>query len=286
MPYILLALLGLIPAALTIVRRRGPAPLATFFIAAALVDLADWIAYSCLDLYEYHPHLAAYPVLDETLGVILSEFIFVGSLTVLLVEHAPGWGWALVGAAVVTALQVAFARVGLLILHAWPAWLNAAAFVVYFWLMQAYHAALQRDGLHNAWLRTIAQAGVAGTFSALYALVQKVNQAFVIYINVLPTHVRNQSLARVILHLGVIIPLGVWVLRSPPANRTWRLAVATLVVILFNYARVALGLQRYRAPWNPVTDGLLVGLALAVAALVYTWIESREAWRPEAKGTL
>ena len=286
MPYLLLALLGLIPAAVTIYRRRDAVPLATYFAAAALVDLADWIAYSCLALYEYHPHLSANPLLDQTLGVIFAEIIFVGSLTVLLVEHSPGWAGALLGAAIVTAVQVAFERVGILIAHAWPPWLNAAAFVAYFRLMQTYHAALQRHGLQNGWLRTIAQAGVVGTFAAFYALAQKVNRAYVFYLNVLPTHARNQSLARLVLNLVVYIPLGVWVLRSAGWSRMGRLAVATGGAILFNYARVALGLQSYRAPWNAVTDGLLLGLTLTAATWVFAWIESREAQHQKAKGTL
>lgn len=282
MPYIYLALLGLVPAALRIARRRDGALLATAFTAAGLCDLADWIAFSILDLYRYQPGLSRNSVMDGTLGVILAEFIFVGSLSALVVGRTPRWVWAGVGAAVVTVVELIFTRTGLLVLNGWTPWLNVAGFLVFFWLIDTYHDAATRFGLRHGWPLLITRVGVVTMFAELYALIQKVANAFVMYISVLPTHARNQSFGRLMLNLAFVIPLGVWVLHGRWLNRTGRILVATMVSIVFNYVRVAVHFQRFRAPWSPVSDGLFLGLTLGAAALADDWIR---AWADDRRET-
>ncbi|MGE5675432.1 MAG: hypothetical protein ACM3XM_16400, partial [Mycobacterium leprae] len=92
----------------------------------------------------------------------------------------------------------------------------------------------------------------------------------------LSTESTNQSLGRLLLQWGVVVPLGLWVLRAHWSNAAGRVAVATTAGTVFTYMRVALGFQSFHAPYSPLSDGLLLGVTLIAAVLVDAWIRDWE----------
>lgn len=279
--YVLLALLGVSSVTWTLWQRREAALLSTFFIAAAIIQVADWIINGSFRLYEYHPGLLRDPVGDASVGVILAEILFVGSFSVLLVAHLPAWAGVILGTATVTGLQVLFTYFGLLSLHGWTVWLNVAGFASFFWAVYVWWQAVGRQGLTGGWTQAAARAGVVATFGGIMALAQRIGNVFQTRIYLLPTHSGNQSLGRFLWHVAVTIPLGYWILAAGRPRRLERLVIATLISIGLNYALAALHLRSFRAPWSPTVDGLFQGVALYGACLVDDWMQ---AWarRPRA----
>jgi hypothetical protein len=270
--YILLAMAGLIPAVWTLLRRRDASLVATFFVASAVIDLADWIGDSILQLYKYHPGLTPDPGTDDAFGVIMAELCFGASLALLMTAYLPGWRGLALGSAIVTGLEVVFVRYDLLEHYGWHLWFTPVGFAGYFWLIQTFRKNACRKGLSGGWTLAATRACVAWFVGEYYALTERIGKTVKMPLHVLAGQAENQSLARIIWTALVTLPLGWWVLSGGRERRRERLIIATLISLGLNWLGASLQIRIFRAPWGPASDAALQGLLLVVAGLIDDWI--------------
>jgi hypothetical protein len=278
--YVGMALVSVPLATWTLWKRRDAVLVSVFFVAAALIDGADWIMNGWFRLYEYHPGLMREPIADASLGVILAETLFVSSCCVLLVEFVPRLVGITLGTATVTAIQILFTHFGLLTLHGWTVWLNVMGFMVYFWAIYVFSQVAARKGLTSGWTLSVTRIGVVAVFSGMMALSERIGKVVQTQIYLLPTLPANQSLGRFLWHVPVTMPLGYWILSGSRSGRLKRLGIATLISVGLNYALVAMHFRMFRAPWSPMVHGLFQGVTLYGACLVDDWIQG---WAKEPR---
>lgn len=268
MLYMILALAGLLPTAWLVYRRRDPLLAATYFVAAALVHTADWVASGVLGLYKYHPGLFSDLILDDAAGVVLAELIFVAAFAVWLVASIPSWWGALAGALVVTALELFFQPRGLLEYQGWQIYFTGAGFVVYFTLIRLYWLSARRRGLGAGWPRWVVRLSVAVAGNGVFEIILWASKAIQFLVTVLPSMEKNQALLRMLWHAGIGVPLAYWTLAG--ARPVWplRLLAALAASIALNQLSVVVGFRSLNPPWNPIVVGLLQTVFFALACLV------------------
>lgn len=275
MLYIGLALAGLLPTAWVMHRRRDVALVATYFLAAAFVHTADWVASGGLGLYKYHPSLFADLVMDDAAGVFLAELIFVGTFAALLAALVPSWWGTLVGSGVVTVLEIIFHRIGALEYKGWVLWYTSAGFVVYFSLVRLYWRSIHRLTPWRGWPLVLLLVAVAVVFNGLLEIILWATKAVQFPVSLLPTKAENQAVLRFIWHATVGVPLGYWALCGRRPVPWGRILTAIAVSMLLNRLSVLVGFRVVRAPWHPEIIGLLQGLFFIPACLVAHWMEER-----------
>lgn len=268
MDYIILALAGLLPATWLLYRRRDPTLAATYFLAAAFVHTADWVASGALGLYKYRPGLFADPIIDDATGVVLAELIFVGTFAVLLVTLIRSWVGALVGAALVTLLEIYFEQVGGLEYHGWLLWYTSVAFVPYFLLVRQYRLAVLRHGLGGGWLRVLHLLALAKFFNGLAEIVFWAGHAVRFTVSLVPGESQNQALLRFIFHICTGAPLAYWTLRGKGPFPWPRILTAGAAIVVLSYLAAWAGFRQYQPPWNPWLQGLVQSISFLVACWV------------------
>ncbi|HYF95847.1 MAG TPA: hypothetical protein VD969_26820 [Symbiobacteriaceae bacterium] len=282
MLYIVLALSGLLPAAWIIWRRRDATLVVTYVVAAAFVHTADWLASGALGLYKYHPGLFSDPTLDDATGVLLSELVFVASLAVLLVSLIPSWWGVLVGSAIATALEYPFVAVGGLERKGWTIWLTTGSFAVYYGLIWfGWRMAARRQGPAGGWPPFTMRTALAIMFNGMAEIVLWATQAVTWSIAIVPSQGENQALLRFLWHAAIHVPLTYWILAARRPMQRLRLLLATLASVLAGQLSVMAGLRTFKAPWNPVTEGLLISGFFTLAVLTEHWIRAWSVARTE-----
>lgn len=267
MVYVILTLSGLVGAAIAVFKSEHRADAAILFIvSAAVVMLADWIAFGMFDLYDYRPYLVANPVADGALGELLADIIFVPSLCVTLLRFTPGLGGIAMGTAIVSTIEALFLAMGLFHHHGWTLWHTAFGFVIYFAALDLLRNDLRRGVLPPANLRVILRACLVFDVIAILTLFLRAGRLVVTNLHVMPTYIGNQSLGRFIFYVLVVMPPAYWALSG---GRRWlRLAALTTGIMLMNYLLTAFDIQWFVPPWNGTVDALAQGAAFALAGLL------------------
>jgi hypothetical protein len=81
--YVILAMSGLALAGYTVrVRGHWARFAAFFFVASAIVPVADWVAHGWFVLYRHRPGIATDPGIDTTIGFVMAEVLFVPSFSI------------------------------------------------------------------------------------------------------------------------------------------------------------------------------------------------------------
>ena len=267
MLYLLMTLTGFSAAALAYWqsdRRRELA--ATFVAAAAVVILADYIAFGWFDLYHYHPHLLPDELADSALGEFLADILFVPSLTVVLEAWLPGGLALALGTFLVTALEGLFVRVGIFHQTGWRLWLTAALFPVYFYGIHLFWRRAHTNGIDTPLARGLIRSFLVLEALAVLTLYIRAQRLVHTNIHLLPTQQGNQAFGRFLTYILPTGALGYWVL-SDRQMRLTRLAAVTLGVVVFNYTVSALHFQSFRPPWSEWIDALAQGAAIYLAGL-------------------
>lgn len=281
MLYIILALSALVPAVWVIFRRKDITLAATYFMAAAFVHTADWIASGVFGLYKYHPGLFSSSALDDASGVFLAELVFVGSFAVLLAALTPRWWAALVGSAVVTTLEFNFHRVGALEYNGWMLPYTTFGFMIYFFLVRSCWLSAGKQGTMCGWPRALQRLSLAIVFNGTFEILMWGVQAVEYPVTLLPTKIENQALLRLLWHFGVSVPLLYFALAGK--CRTWRLVAAILLSIALSRIFLSAGIREYQEPWTPELAGLVQAPFFALACLVDHLLRPRSPippWEP------
>ncbi|HYG60142.1 MAG TPA: hypothetical protein VD902_18905 [Symbiobacteriaceae bacterium] len=273
MLYIVLALLGLVPAAWVTYRRKDVTLVATYFFAAAFVHTADWLASGVLGLYKYHPGLFSDPTPDDAAGIVLAEFIFVGTFAVLLVALVPSWWGALAGSAVVTMLEYVFHGVGALEYHGWRIWFTTAGFIVHFSLVRSCWLRADKQRPMCGWPLALQQLTIAIVFNGLAEVFLWATQVVYMPVTLLPSKGQNQALLRFLWHAFTGVPLAYWTLRAKGPVPWVRIIGAALISLALNHLFLMAGLRTFRDPWIPEGVVLVQSIGFILGCLVDHWIQ-------------
>ncbi|HWI65599.1 MAG TPA: hypothetical protein VNT75_27540 [Symbiobacteriaceae bacterium] len=267
--YILLTLAGLFGAVVTWFRSPRKADVAIhFFLAMALVMLADWIAFGWFGLYEYHPHLLATTVADAALGEFLADIVFVPSLSVMLGSILPGLAGILAGSVLVTGLEILFLQWDIFHQHGWQIWGTAVGFLFYFALLDLFWKDLRDERLPIERLRLIVRGCSLFSTIALLTLALRGAEVVVTKLQVVPTYYGNQALGRFIWYMAVPFLPAYWALSGKGAARWGRVGALTAAIYGLNWFLTSFDLQHFLAPWSPLLDALAQGLAISAAGLL------------------
>lgn len=240
---------------------------ATFVAAAAVIMLADYIAYGWFDLYHYHPGLLASEVDDSALGEFLADLVFVPSLTVALLAWFPTWVSIALGTFFVSALEWLFVRLYIFHQTGWQFWYTTALFPVYFYGIATFWQRAQTQGIETTLARRLLRSCLVFDALGFLTLYIRGRRLVTTNIHLLPSSQGNQALGRFLTYILIAGPLGYWAL-SDRRQRPARLAGITLALVAFNYIVLAVNFQTFRPPWNAWVDALAQGAALYVAGLV------------------
>lgn len=275
MLYLLMTLTGFSAAALAYWlsdRRRELA--ATFVAAAAVVILADYIAFGWFDLYHYHPRLLADELADSALGEFLADILFVPSLTVALEAWLPGGLTIALGTFVVTALEGLLVSARLFHQTGWRLWVTAALFPVYFYGIDQFWRRAHTTGIDTPLVRGLIRSFLVFNALACLTLFIRAQRLVTTNIHLLPTHQGNQALGRFLTYVLGAGPLGYWAL-SDRQMRPARLAAVVLGLVAFNYTVSGLHFQSFRPPWNQWVDALAQGAVFYLAGLAQDFLYPR-----------
>ncbi|MDF2630996.1 MAG: hypothetical protein K0R39_4827 [Symbiobacteriaceae bacterium] len=264
----MLALVGLIGAGVTYWKSDRKADLLILYaFAAAVIILADWIAYGVLQMYDYYPGLAADHTVDSALGELLAELIFVPCFVVTLVPQVSGLAGMIIGSAVVAALEIAMKAMGIYDGSTWIVEMTAAGFAVYFAALDLLWHDLEHETLSGPAVTSILRGALVFDLMALLSLLLRAMQWVITYIDVAPTRMGNNALGRLIAYGIVAASLGYWALSGNGPGRWLRLCVVMGVLFVFNVMMAALGLHIMRPPWSITADTLAQGAAIGLALL-------------------
>lgn len=270
MVYLLLALLGV--ACIYGASRREPATtlLPTYLVAWSMICVADWVCFGWFSLYSYHSGVSGKPLVDAAFGEFAAEFLFVPSLTILLLTYASAGVSIVAGTVVVTVLEFILARQGAFIHYGWRLWHTAVAFPAYFAIAAWYWTKLHGRGpLAEPWrklTRLCCLVSVLGPFNLALRTVHAVR----VNLHLAATDSSNQSVGRFLVFAILELPLGYWVLAgATPAVRWARTGVATLALAAVNYGLAAMRWQVFTPPWSGVLHALTAGLLIRIADSLY-----------------
>lgn len=267
--YIILTLAGLAGAAFTYFKSDRKADVAIIFaVAAALVMLADWVAYGWFSLYDYHPQLLADTLADSALGEFLADILFVPSLTVVLVSYAPGLTGIVLGTAAVTGLEILLLNLGIFHHHGWALWGTVVGFLFYLAVLDLFCHDLRQEQLPLGRLRWIVRICLVFDMIALLTLYLRAERAVVTNIAILPTYIGNQALGRFIWYVVVMLPPACWALTGKGARRWWRIAALIPLLLITDWVLAVIGIQHFEDAWNSLLDAVAQAAAFVAAGLL------------------
>lgn len=278
MVYLILATLGLAGALWSLSRTEHKAArLATFSTAAALVIVADWIAFGWFGLYVYRPGLSAEQRVDSVLGEFLADIVFVPSLAVTLTEFLPPLAGVAAGTVMVCLLEVVFGRYGLFVPKGWAVLYSFTGFPFYFWAVYLAWRTFKRSGIEGGWA-TFLRFTLLFNAAALLKLYLRATAFIKTQIAIMATPQGNQALGRFLTYVPVMLVLGFWV--AADKERLWmRLAVSLTAICLINAAFVAFRFQFFLPPWSGPADALAQCAGIWVALRAESSIRNWEAQR-------
>lgn len=272
MAYILLALSGLLPAVWLMARRRDPALPATWFAAAGVVMLADWLAFGIYHLYDYMPGLAADPGLDSMLGVVLAEVLFVSSAAMLQAALLPGWTGPAAATGLFLLIEWLFLRWGIFWQKGWPIWYSGLLFPLYFWLAGWFYHWAREEGLARGGARFLFRVLLIFLLVSLYSSVLRVGELMETNLMILPHDAGNGSLVRLLFFGMISAPVGLWVLMAGHVARWWRLAGAVILLAGLLYLTDLTGVMGFRPTWHPLLEALGQGITFGFAFPPDDWV--------------
>jgi hypothetical protein len=266
--YLGLAAIGLIGTVVTYWRSDRKAELLILLaFSAAVILIADWIAYGVFGLYDYSPGLVADNIADSALGEFLAEAVFVPSLVVMLISWLPGLAGMVVGTAVVAGLEVLLGSLGLYHCAGWVLWCTIAGFAVYFAALDLFW----HDMIHRTYpfgrVRLFLRAALVFDSLALLTLLLRGQQWVVTHLDIMPTYIENQALGRFITYPLIAGPAGYWVLCGQGTGRWVRLGLVMAGLAALDFGLTALNMQHFVAPYSWFVDVLAQGAGFSLAAL-------------------
>lgn len=284
MPYLWLAVAGLLVGGPVLFTRRSAAVLSVFWFAESLVFTANYAVMDLMELYYYRPWFLADYVADNTLGIFLAELGFVGFLALWVVYTLPPLLGAVAGTVVVVGIEFFFRRWGIFLGNGWQLWHTAAVFPFYFLAIYLFKGLAERHGAAAGWIRTATRVNLALWWSHFLGMVAYwITVGVVMQVRILPTFARNQT-------LGAILTVGpwlngalLWVLAGRAEQRVIRLLWSAAGLLLIGWFWVLVGLWRFRSPWNLYvhTGAQVAAIWLAVLCdeWISRWAETRAAIR-------
>jgi hypothetical protein len=273
MVYVLMALLGAGGAIFTVMRSKARAELlSVHLIAWGMVCLAEWLAHSIFESYRYHTGLALDPLVDTSWGVLLGEFIFLPTLSVVLVAYFRPWIGVAVGTALVATMEAAFVPLGLFIHMGWRLWLTPATFPFYFGASRLYWHWARATRMQDRRLLAAAKyGGLVGAITTM-SLVVYAARATATDVRLLPSADANGSLVRLFMH-GLGMLLGFWALIPERWVERWgRIALTFAGMLVITDAFSALGWLYFVRPFSGVLDAGTIGVCTILVGVITDWV--------------
>jgi hypothetical protein len=273
MVYLLMAVLGLGPAIVTILRNRARAELISVYLVAwGLVSIAEWLAHSMFTLYRYRTGLSVDPYYDTAWGIFLGEFIFLPALNVILVGYFRPWLAVAIGTALVTGMEMVFLALGLFIHTGWRLWHTIVTFPLYFGAVSLYWHWAKKTGMKESRLRAVARYGAMWGGVTTMSLVVWATRVTTTDVRLLPTADANGSMVRLFMH-GIGIGLGFWALRPEAWPERWgRVALTIAAMIVVTDAFTGFGLLYFLRPFSGVMDAGAIGVITVLVGVVMDWV--------------
>jgi hypothetical protein len=273
MVYVLMALLGAGGAIFTIMRSKARAELLSVHLVAwGMVCLAEWFAHSIFESYRYRPGLALDPHIDTSWGVFFGEFIFLPTLSVVLVAWFRPWIGVAVGTALVATMEVVFIPLGVFIHKGWPLWLTLATFPFYFGASYLYWRWARETRMQDRRVLAAAKFGALVGVVTIMSLVVYAARLTATDVQLLPSAEANGSLMRLLMH-GLGILLGFWALLPQPWSERWgRLALIFAGMMVITDGFSTLGWLYFLRPFSGVLDAGAIGVCTILVGVITDWV--------------
>jgi hypothetical protein len=276
--YVLLALVGLVLAFYSgWADKRNHLLAAQLSVSAALILLADWIAFGWFQLYDYHPHLSRAPLQDTVFGEVLAEMFFVPGLTVFLDRWVPGLPGIAAGATAVTGIEYALLQMGLFTHHRWSLWYTAGGFAVYLGGLNRFWRAVRQGNVPDRWVMGLVRSGVVFDMVAFLTLYLMFMGHVKFNVAIMPTAEGNQALGRFLAYVPIMLLLGCWVSAVTGTVRLWRLTAAVALFAGSNSLLTVIGFLVFVPPWGVAIDTVARGAAILAAAFLLDHLDPQDA---------
>lgn len=277
MPYVWLALAGLIAFVVLVRCGQLETKVGLIFVTGAMIAFSDLVVI-LFRLYRYHTGLVAAPVPDSRLGMFLSDGLFVPLFASAVVGAVPRRRYLVSLLILVPLLFIEheFSIGHLFIYLRWKLWYSAMLFSIYLFLISAWANYFERTGY------TVRNRAVLTTASLYYlwtwysVLSSGVLNLYTLRTHLVPDPILDNVLSGFLLRFlpfGTIGLLWVW---NRWVDRPAHVALLAGVFTAWYLLLISTGIYRLRAPWHPLYAALSATLLVLCAGAVDRWFARNE----------
>lgn len=269
MHYLLMAVIGLVLLALAF-RRSGRQVKAALFVATlASINVVDIPLVVFLHAYEYNPGLLSAPVLDNYMGELLGEFLFVPAMTAVVLGGLTPKR-RLLGAPVLgilfAVMELWLVRTGEFRELRWSAWLTLLLFTVYGLLLGYGANRFERDGYTATYRLLLTTAATFALWCSWTMLTSALGRSWGIRFYRHPDPEADLGLGSLLLHALPFMLVAQGALRLRWLGSPAGLVTIAVAFTLGFYAITALGFWAMGGPGSQILQA--IGLMLMILPIV------------------
>ncbi|RIW38526.1 hypothetical protein D3H55_03035 [Bacillus salacetis] len=159
-PFILLSIIHLLLLLLTLIKKRERRTLILLLSNISFAYIFEYFVFNVFESYRYNPKILKKRQLDNALGALLSQAIYVPISATFLTAFGLGWIWKVIFTAYFHVIEIHFLNLNNYKLHWWKPIYTTLLLPVYFNISDFWDKNLALKKKSFYWLSTYLSSGV------------------------------------------------------------------------------------------------------------------------------